>query len=60
MEFDRGEISYVPTTGVRSVHEAPLVAATELDPRGVRCADHRSPYLSHRNRALARTGLASD
>ena len=34
MEFDRGEISYVPTTGVRSVHEAPLVAATDATLEG--------------------------
>lgn len=34
MEFDRGEIAYVPTTGVRPVHEAPLVAATEATLEG--------------------------
>ena len=29
MDIDPAEIAYVPTTGVRRVHEAPLVAATE-------------------------------
>jgi hypothetical protein len=27
MEFDPAEIAYVPTTGVRRVHETPVVVA---------------------------------
>ena len=29
MDFDPAEIAYVPTTGVRRAHEAPLVAASD-------------------------------
>jgi hypothetical protein len=29
MHFDPAEIAYVPTTGVRRVHETPLVAASD-------------------------------
>ena len=44
MEVDLGEIAYVPTTGVRKVHETPLVAATNagLDGYGCLVADPTS------------------
>ena len=34
MDFDRGEIAYVPTTGVRTIHETPVVQATEASLAG--------------------------
>ena len=34
MEVDLGEIAYVPTTGVRRVHETPLVMATNASLEG--------------------------
>ncbi len=37
MEVDLGEIAYVPTTGVRKVHETPLVAATNTSLDGYGC-----------------------
>jgi len=36
-DFDTAEIAYVPTTGVRQVQDAPLVAATEEHLRGYGC-----------------------
>jgi hypothetical protein len=37
MHFDPAEIAYVPTTGVRRVHEAPLVAASDDTLHGYGC-----------------------
>jgi ureidoglycolate lyase len=37
MEFDPAEIAYVPTTGVREAHEAPLVAASDESLKGYGC-----------------------
>jgi len=37
MNFDPAEIAYVPTTGVRRVHEVPLVAASDHNLEGYRC-----------------------
>jgi ureidoglycolate lyase len=37
MEFDPAQIAYVPTTGVRRVHETPLVAATDHTAEGYAC-----------------------
>jgi ureidoglycolate lyase len=37
MEFDLGEIAYVPTTGVRRAHETPLVVATDETLEGYGC-----------------------
>jgi ureidoglycolate lyase len=37
MDFDPAEIAYVPTTGVRRVHETPLVVATERSLEGYGC-----------------------
>jgi ureidoglycolate lyase len=37
MEFDPAEIAYVPTTGVRRVHETPLVIASEDRLAGFGC-----------------------
>jgi len=37
MNVDLGEIAYVPTTGVRRVHETPLVAATNISLEGYGC-----------------------
>ena len=37
MEFDLGGICHVPTTGVRRVHETPLVVATEESLKGYGC-----------------------
>ena len=34
MDFDNGEIAYVPTTGVRKVFETPLIAATTESLKG--------------------------
>jgi hypothetical protein len=34
MDINPAEIAYVPTTGVRRVHEAPLVVATEANLEG--------------------------
>jgi ureidoglycolate lyase len=36
-DFDNAEIAYVPTTGVRQVHETPLVAATNEKLKGYGC-----------------------
>jgi hypothetical protein len=35
--MDIGEIAYIPTTGVKRVHETPLVAATEESLKGYGC-----------------------
>ena len=37
MDFDPGEIAYVPTTGARRVHETPLVTATDDRLAGFGC-----------------------
>ena len=37
MHFDPAEIAYVPTTGVRRVHETPLVAASDNTLQGYGC-----------------------
>jgi ureidoglycolate lyase len=37
MDFDPEEIAYVPTTGVRQVHETPLVAASDRSLEGYGC-----------------------
>jgi ureidoglycolate lyase len=37
MDIDLGEIAYLPTTGVRRVHETPLVAATNASLEGYGC-----------------------
>ena len=37
MDFDPGEIAYVPTTGVRRFHETPVVAATDTSLKGYGC-----------------------
>ena len=37
MHFDAAEIAYVPTTGVRRVHETPLVEATDDTLQGYGC-----------------------
>ena len=37
MDFDPTEIAYVPTTGVRRVHETPLVVATDESLKGYGC-----------------------
>ena len=37
MHFDAAEIAYVPTTGVRRVNEAPLVAASDDTLQGYGC-----------------------
>jgi ureidoglycolate lyase len=37
MDIDRSQIAYTPTTGVRRVHETPLVVATEASLRGYGC-----------------------
>ena len=37
MHFDPAEIAYVPTTGVRRVHETPLVAASDDTLQGYGC-----------------------
>ena len=37
MNFDPAEIAYVPTTGVRRVHETPLVAASDHNLEGYGC-----------------------
>jgi ureidoglycolate lyase len=37
MDFDPAEIAYVPTTGVRNVHETPLVDATDDALKGYGC-----------------------
>jgi len=37
MQFDPAEIAYVPTTGVRRAHEAPLVAASDDTLQGYGC-----------------------
>ena len=37
MDFDLAEIAYVPTTGVRRVHETPLVAASDRTLQGYGC-----------------------
>ena len=34
MDFDTAEIAYIPTTGVRRVHETPLIAATNESLKG--------------------------
>ncbi|HUA50606.1 MAG TPA: ureidoglycolate lyase [Candidatus Sulfotelmatobacter sp.] len=40
MDFDPGEIAYVPTTGVRRFHETPVVAATDTNLKGYGCLVH--------------------
>lgn len=37
MNFDVGEIAYVPTTGARQIHETPLLWATDESLRGYGC-----------------------
>src|SRR5437868_6924955 len=37
MHFDPAEVAYVPTTGVRRVHETPLVAASDRTLQGYGC-----------------------
>jgi ureidoglycolate lyase len=37
MDFDMAEIAYVPTTGVRKVHETPLVLASDESLKGYGC-----------------------
>jgi ureidoglycolate lyase len=37
MDADFGDIAYAPTTGVRQVHETPLVAATDANLAGYGC-----------------------
>ncbi|HTZ37207.1 MAG TPA: ureidoglycolate lyase [Stellaceae bacterium] len=37
MDFDTAEIAYVPTTGVRRVHDTPLVAASDATLQGYGC-----------------------
>jgi ureidoglycolate lyase len=37
MDFDTAEIAYVPTTGVRKLHETPLVAANNETLKGYGC-----------------------
>jgi ureidoglycolate lyase len=37
MDIDLADIAYVPTTGVRRVHETPLVAATAKSLDGYGC-----------------------
>jgi hypothetical protein len=37
MDFDPEEIAYAPTTGVRRVHETPLVAASDRSLEGYGC-----------------------
>jgi hypothetical protein len=37
MKFDMGEMAYVPTTGVRRIHETPLLAASESSLKGYGC-----------------------
>src|SRR5438477_12915125 len=37
MHFDPAEIAYVPTTGVRRVHQTPLVAASDRTLDGYGC-----------------------
>src|SRR5215475_12045512 len=37
MNFDIGEMAYVPTTGVRRIHETPLVEASESSLKGYGC-----------------------
>ena len=37
MDFDLTEIAYIPTTGVRRVHETPLVAASDEALKGYGC-----------------------
>jgi ureidoglycolate lyase len=37
MDIDLSEIAYAPTTGVRRVHETPLVAATNASLEGYGC-----------------------
>jgi ureidoglycolate lyase len=43
MEFEGHEISYIPTTGVRRVHETPLVAATAESLEGYGCLVEAEP-----------------
>jgi hypothetical protein len=37
MDFDPGEVAYVPTTGVRRVYETSLIAASDASLRGYGC-----------------------
>ena len=37
MDFDPKEIAYIPTTGMRRVHETPLVAASDESLKGYGC-----------------------
>src|SRR5476649_2249776 len=37
MDIDLLEIAYAPTTGVRRMHETPLIAATEASLKGYGC-----------------------
>jgi ureidoglycolate lyase len=43
LEFDGHEIGYVPTTGVKEVHETPLVAATAEALKGYGCLVEADP-----------------
>jgi ureidoglycolate lyase len=40
MDFDTAEIAYTPTTGVRRVHETPLIPASDETLRGYGCLVH--------------------
>ncbi len=40
MDIDAAEIAYVPTTGVRQAHEAPLVIASDATLKGYGCLVH--------------------
>ena len=37
MDFDPQEVAYFPTTGVRQVHETPLIAASDESLKGYGC-----------------------
>ena len=42
MDFDLTEIAYIPTTGVRRVHETPLVVASDEALKGYGCLVERA------------------
>ena len=43
MDIDLDEIAYVPSTGVRRVHDTPLIAATAATLAGYGCLVHGDP-----------------
>ena len=52
MDIDLKKIAYIPTTGVRRVHETPLVAANDASLNGYGCLVETPTIQSRSKRTL--------